>query len=500
MVARAAALLAAAAASLGVPELVFLPLATDDVEVYAGYADGGVAPHGQGRLHFHYMAFPARKDPANAPTVFWYNGGPGASSKFGIFTELGPYYLDENSERNVLFNLTGIPTPVPNRYSWATAFNLIAIDSPPPIGMSYCTPAGPSGGFDSCGAWTDELVFKANHIAVTNILKNDFPQWVKNDLYITGESYAGVYVPGLVNEFLSVPNGLNLKGFAVGDGCMGIGVACQNLTAPMFSYPSTWAGPWYDLQFFGGHGQISNKLFRKILKNCPEAGLRSGDLSEECWGYVKEMKEQVGGFFRYGLYDDCPANKFGQDGKHAHKTERRKLLHAIDVGLGNVAQRPAGYACPGTSFDDYFKLAEVRGALGLAHDIKFLNADNGVGFPYTETVKDVRPFYARAAKAGLRILTYEGDTDACGLSSVGLQDIYDELWPTVGYTKTQTWRPWTLDDDKRVGGYVMEWGENIAHLTVRGSGHMVPQNRPATADQLIKHWMMKEDWPTYDPK
>eukprot|EP01063_Lacrimia_lanifica_P011411 TRINITY_DN1819_c0_g2_i3.p2 TRINITY_DN1819_c0_g2~~TRINITY_DN1819_c0_g2_i3.p2 ORF type:complete len:498 (+),score=201.11 TRINITY_DN1819_c0_g2_i3:65-1558(+) len=462
-------------------------------KMHAGYVDAGVPPSGRGRMMFHYIAFESETDPANAPTVFWYNGGPGASSLFGTFQELGPFFLDADSERTEKYAETGIPTPRANPYSWTKRFNLIALDSPPPIGMSYCTEHGPAGDGYSCGNWTDEAVFKANHAAVTAVMHSEFPQWIKNDLYITGESYAGVYVPGLVNEFLDQPNGLNLKGFAVGDGCMGVGVTCQNLTAGLFDYPSTWAGPWYDLQFFGGHGQISNELFKTILKDCPETGLRSGQLSQHCWALIEEMKKEVGGFFVYDLYDDCPKNVLGAaHGKNTHGAARRAFA-------SKQAQRrgAAGYVCPGTAFADYFNNAAVREAMHLPKDINFFNSDNGKGFPYQETMKDVRPIYVRAARAGLKVLTYEGDADASGLSSVGLQDIYNNLWAPNGFAKTEAWRSWVIDSNV-VGGYVIEWGASIAHVTVRGSGHMVPLNKPAASFEMINAFIASNPYPAYN--
>ncbi len=53
-----------------------------------------------------------------------------------------------------------------------------------------------------------------------------FPEFAANDFYISGESYAGVYVPMLANR---VREGnaaapavtINLKGFMVGNGCTG---------------------------------------------------------------------------------------------------------------------------------------------------------------------------------------------------------------------------------------------------------------------------------------
>ena len=37
------------------------------------------------------------------------NGGPGAASMFGLFVELGPYYLNQDSYDDPNFAKTGIP-------------------------------------------------------------------------------------------------------------------------------------------------------------------------------------------------------------------------------------------------------------------------------------------------------------------------------------------------------------------------------------------------------
>ena len=463
-------------------------------KMYSGFVNAGTPPSGKGIMYFHYVAFESETDPANAPTVFWYNGGPGASSLFGIFGELGPLYLDERSEMTDDFKKTGIPSPMYNPNTWSKKFNLIAIDSPPPVGFSYCTEFGPSGNGTSCGPWKDSDVFAANHKAVIAIMKDAFPEWLKNELYITGESYAGVYVPGLINALLDDMQGLNLKGFAVGDGCMGIDLVCMNLTADDFTYPGTWAGPWYDLEFFAGHGQISNELYNRIRHECPEENLRSGNLSGTCNGYIAEMKQQVGGFFVYDLYDDCDSQMLSKsNGMHTSAALRK----------GNARRKLGGaetdYVCPGTALTDWLARDEVKVALGMPVDDYFFNADNGIGFSYAYDIYDVRPFYLKAAKAGLRILTYEGDADASGLSSYGLQDVYVEMWPKASYQLTEAWRPWTVDGKARMGGYAMEWNNRqMSHLTIRGSGHMVPLNKPAQAYTMIDSFVFNNEYPRYN--
>ena len=72
-----------------------------------------------------------------------------------------------------------------------------------------------------------------NHDALVDFFARKFPEYAHNKLYIAGESYAGIYVPTLVQEILN--RGIlshSLAGMVIGNGVCAqctadLGVGCQ---------------------------------------------------------------------------------------------------------------------------------------------------------------------------------------------------------------------------------------------------------------------------------
>ena len=61
-----------------------------DLKAFPGYSGFlTVNKSTNGNMFFWY--FPSASQPADAPVVLWLQGGPGASSLFGLFTENGPF-------------------------------------------------------------------------------------------------------------------------------------------------------------------------------------------------------------------------------------------------------------------------------------------------------------------------------------------------------------------------------------------------------------------------
>ena len=67
-----------------------------------------------------------------------------------------------------------------------------------------------------------------------------------------------------------------------------------------------------------------------------------------------------------------------------------------------------------------------------------------------------------------------GDTDP-GINSMVTQSKYFDFFDSINVTESEPWRPWTLDGKQRMGGYVVSYPGDFTYLTIRGSGHMVPE-------------------------
>ena len=279
------------------------------------------------------------------------------------------------------------------------------------------------------------------------------------DLYLTGESYAGIYVPTLARRiFEDAESKIKLRGFAVGDGCLG---THTDLCGGLFD--SGFVDYWHII-FMAGHHQIPLSTFHKVMNACThrrvhnETGEQeyfgSGDTA--CQAAMKEAKKELGGFFEYSLYDDCTYRN-----GLLLKQQKEGLPLSVDSG-GALNDYPCG---GGVVLEEYLKLDVVKNAFHVRSN--FFEVDNAEGFNYTPTEPDLTGFY-KIINGQLKALIYNGDTDPA-ITSFAAQNWTSHL----GLKAEQSWRPWTLDNCKRMGGYVVRYEGNFDFLTIRGSGHMV---------------------------
>ena len=142
---------------------------------------------------------------ADAPVIIWLNGGPGASSTFANFLFSSPLRIHQAEDST---SSTGYSyTMTKSEETWISLGTMIYIDQPVGTGFSYGEPL-----LTNMDEAATEFV-----TMVTNIWEA-FPQLKTKDLYMTGESYAGKYIPRFSWELFNTDsNKFNLKASLVGD-------------------------------------------------------------------------------------------------------------------------------------------------------------------------------------------------------------------------------------------------------------------------------------------
>jgi len=158
--------------------------------------------------------------------------GPGCSSLgYGAFQELGPFRVNSDgktlyrnpyawNEGETIINiinlfhydafLSNYLTYILMKYAVA---NVLFLESPAGVGFSY---SNTTSDYDNSG---DKSTAKDAYVFLINWLER-FPQYKTRAFYITGESYAGHYVPQLASTILhnnKLYNNtiINLKGISV---------------------------------------------------------------------------------------------------------------------------------------------------------------------------------------------------------------------------------------------------------------------------------------------
>ncbi|KAI0314676.1 alpha/beta-hydrolase [Amylostereum chailletii] len=147
--------------------------------------------------------------------TFWTNGGPGCSSLEGFLQENGPISWS-----------WGQSQPTLNPWSWTNLSNVVWVEQPVGTGFSQGQPDISND--DELAA--EILGFLQQFLEVFSELKG-------SNFFVTGESYAGFYVPYIANWIYEHPTelDLDLKGIWIADPSLSYDVVQQDIPALRFA-------------------------------------------------------------------------------------------------------------------------------------------------------------------------------------------------------------------------------------------------------------------------
>ncbi|XP_057456083.1 serine carboxypeptidase-like [Lotus japonicus] len=393
---------------------------------HAGYYS---LPHSKAARMF-YLFFESRNS-KDDPVVIWLTGGPGCGSELALFYENGPFHITSNLSL------------VWNDYGWDKASNILFVDQPTGTGFSYTS---------------DDADIRHDEIGVSNDLY-DFlqeffkahPQFVKNDFYITGESYAGHYIPALasrVHQGNKEKQGIyiNLKGFAIGNG----------LTNLEIQYPA-----YTDFALDNGLiTKAEQEEINKIVPNCVQAAktcnTEGGESCDSAFGVCQE------------IFDDI-------------------LSITGDINYYDIRKKCEGPLCYDFSnLETLMNEKTVRDALGVGN-LEFVSCSRRVHAAMSQDwVKNLEVGIPSLLEDGIKALVYAGEYDLICNWLGNSRWVHAMEWsgqkefgesPTVKFFV-----------DGAEAGSLNSYGP-LSFLKVNGAGHMVPMDQPKAALQMLTSWM-----------
>ncbi|XVF22904.1 hypothetical protein REPUB_Repub12eG0210900 [Reevesia pubescens] len=398
---------------------------------YGGYV---TVDKSAGRAFYYYFV-EAQHSNESLPLLLWLNGGPGCSSlAYGAMEELGPFRVYSNGK-----------TLYQNRYSWNHVANVLFLESPAGVGFSY---SNTTSDYDTNG---DGRTAADNYVFLLNWLER-FPEYQDREFYISGESYAGHYVPQLAHTILQhnkkANNTLiNLKGIIIGNAAINDETDLKGM---------------YD--YFASHALISDETAYKIHKYCNFSSDNNSE-SNECDAATDEADRNIYHLDIYNIYGPLCHN--------STLTVRPKKPSVMNFD-----------PCSDYYVYAYLNRADVQEAMHA--NVTKLDHDwepcSDIITKWGDSATTIIPLLQEFMANGLRVWIFSGDTDGRIPVTSTKYSLHKMKLPV----KTN-WHPWYLDGE--VGGYTQVYKGDITFATVRGAGHEVPSFQPKRALSLIKHFL-----------
>ncbi|EGG00649.1 putative carboxypeptidase cpdS precursor [Melampsora larici-populina 98AG31] len=443
-------------------------------------------PNETRKLFFWF--WPAESKVGENDLTFWTNGGPGCSALEALLQENGPVSPDSiralesrprmlNESQSNCWSLIrqiswrlGQARPVRNLFSWTKASSMLYIEQP--VGTGY----------------SQGIVEAHNQTDISRDLFGFFQQWLKvfpemkdKTFYLSGESYAGLYVPYLADYIYARQSELALQ-------LRGIFILSPTVSYPVVSrqIPAWPLAQRYEPVF------AFNTTFKAQLKK----------LHHEC-GYADYISK----------YDKFPppAGPFAIPSVGTYKSgttinqtcaiwnmmwKASMLVNPVLWDVLSGGGPDSSQLWPGQTGDPaYFNRTEVKSMLHVPLDSKWQECtDNDVMLGDDTSLPVTMSVLPGVIKKNKKTIIAHPRADFALLAQGTRMAIQNMTWNGAqGFQK-----PIENDFIVKGQGSLGQWTEErgLTYAEVELSGHMLPQYQPKAAYQLFQYLLGQADSPS----
>ncbi|XP_076945837.1 serine carboxypeptidase-like [Bidens hawaiensis] len=377
-----------------------------------------------------YFFFESRKAKSD-PVVIWLTGGPGCASELALFYENGPFKLTKNLSL------------IWNDYGWDKISNIMFVDQPTGTGFSYSS-SDQDLRHDEHGISNDlynflQAFFKAH------------PDYINNDFYITGESYAGHYIPALaarVNKGNKNKEGIhiNLKGFGIGNGLTNPGIQYRAYTDYALANKLISKSEYHS---------INKKLpaCEKAIKQC---GANGTDMCQSAYNFCQQIFEEI-------------------------------LDLTDNINYYDIRKKCEGNLCYDFSGVEMFLgKSAVKEALGVPSDIDYVSCSEVVyRSMLSDWMKNLEVEIPALLEDNIQLLVYAGEYDLICNWLGNWRWVHAMSWSGQKDFVSASNVPFITDGKE--AGIMKNYGP-LTFIKVHNAGHMVPMDQPRAALKMLELW------------
>lgn len=446
-----------------VPSAVFSQFIVDSLPGFTGnlpfkLETGYIAVGELDEIQLFYYFVESEREAKRDPLVFWLNEGLGCSGFSAFLYDIGPLSFNYSDFRG------SDPTLEVNEYSWTKVASVLFIDFPVGTGFSYSTaPEGYTSNDTLATAHAHEFVRKW-------LLKH--PMFLKNQLYVGGNSYAGITVPLLTQAILQgndlgLTPRINMKGYILGN--------------PHISEESTVSSRFPYAQRVS---LISDGIYESVEKSCNGEYIDVASNNTACLVALQGVEDCISLLYMPQILEPTCA---GPQQKWDIRKWEQTTLQETPQDLIRLPSRERELWCRA----DFYAISNLwmnnpatQNALHVRQGTVNEWVRCNLSLSYNKDVLDTFDVHDSFVNKTLRVLIYSGDQDLV------VPYLGTEWWiKDLGVPVTGNWRPWFANG--QVAGYTQKFKKipySLTFATVKGAGHTAPEYKPMETQMMVDKW------------